>query len=70
MIIQDYTSHGVCASVWVTTCVWQAVILLLILGEVAVERAEVAHVQAHLVVDVPGTTATYTVAVASKRFSV
>ena len=47
------------AAVCVTTSVWQILILLLILGEVAVERAEVADVEAHLVVDVPGTTQTY-----------
>ena len=55
------------AAVCVTTSVWQTLILLLILGEVAVERAEVADVEAHLVVDVPGTTATYAVAITSKR---
>ena len=44
---------------------FKAIASLLVI--VAVECAEVAHVQAHLVADVPSTTTTYAVAVASKR---
>ena len=55
------------AAIGVAACYAQSLIIVLRLGIIAVERAEVAYVQAHLIVDVPSTTYTNRIAVASKR---
>ena len=66
LVIETDANHVVCAAVGLGSLIRGAHILVLLLGVVGVETAEVADVEAHLLVDVPGAAESETVAVAGK----
>ena len=66
LVVETYANYMVCTAVGFFGIVRCAVCICEVLLIVAVDRCEVAYVEANLVVDVPCTAQAYRVAVAGK----